>query len=736
MAQRIFTVCNKSTTELEFYRKGKRIEMENQDFLHSGTVNSVLPISGQQQGNLFSSDLLQPYAPSLNQSGSFSHQIKAGIAEIETKPVEYAQGFPESILGKSPSDVASTTNSEFPVSLDNSDSLIGDVTSVNGEAILDLAVTTAKEQLETFVSDEEFIDKMNLAFGNSWQPQEANALIQDLATGEAMPKIEILPAANLNANGAFGEGTIYLSENFLSENITNPKAVSSVLLEEVGHYLDRELNSVDSAGDEGNIFAKLVQGETITGTELKALKSEDDSAIISFNGEKSAVELAEKKGKTGFFTFDAKYYLSLYPDLKNAFGDNYAAAEQHWLDYGIKEGRRSSPVFDVKYYLDTNPDLKNAFGDNYDAAVQHWLDYGMKEGRRGSVDFAAPPQFPGKLLKYEPELPLTYDENVKNWQQRMKDLGKDIDVDGLYGPQSAQIASNFQQEKGLAVDGIVGLETWEATFGTEAVTSSQLPFPGKLLKYEPESALTYDENVKNWQQRMKDLGKDIDVDGLYGPQSAQVARNFQQEKGLAVDGIVGPETWEASFSSPTGSTPYDATEIINSSAVEPEIREYAKTSVPLILSKAEESKVTDPGQIAYILASADHESLLGKYLEELASGEEYEGRESLGNTQPGDGPRFKGRGYVQLTGRSNYTNWSQRLGVDLVGNPELAADPNIAATILVQGMRDGSFTGVGLSNYISGENRDFVNARRIVNGLDRAEKIAEDAERYYQVLTT
>jgi hypothetical protein len=71
-----------------------------------------------------------------------------------------------------------------------------------------------------------------------------------------------------------------------------------------------------------------------------------------------------------------------------------------------------------------------------------------------------------------------------------------------------------------------------------------------------------------------------------------------------------------------------------------------------------------------------------------------------------------------------------------VGNPELAADPEIAATILVEGMRDGSFTGVGLSDYISGENRDFVNARQIVNGVDEAEEIAQDAERYYQVLTT
>jgi predicted chitinase len=66
---------------------------------------------------------------------------------------------------------------------------------------------------------------------------------------------------------------------------------------------------------------------------------------------------------------------------------------------------------------------------------------------------------------------------------------------------------------------------------------------------------------------------------------------------------------------------------------------------------------------------------------EYASGDEYEGRADLGNTQPGDGRRFKGRGFVQITGRSNYATYGNRLGVDLVGNPDLALDPNIASQI-------------------------------------------------------
>lgn len=137
--------------------------------------------------------------------------------------------------------------------------------------------------------------------------------------------------------------------------------------------------------------------------------------------------------------------------------------------------------------------------------------------------------------------------------------------------------------------------------------------------------------------------------------------------------------------------------------------------------------VTLRTQVAYILATVQRESSMGVNLEELESGVAYEGRRDLGNTQPGDGVRFKGRGLVQITGRSNYTYWSKRLGVDFVKNPALAKEAKYALPILVIGMKEGRYTGAKLGDYISGNKTDFYNARRIVNSLDHAQEIADDA---------
>ena len=95
-----------------------------------------------------------------------------------------------------------------------------------------------------------------------------------------------------------------------------------------------------------------------------------------------------QEGRRGSTEFDVQFYLNHNADLKTAFGTDYSAALDHWVNMGLpQEGRRGSTEFDVQFYLNHYPDLKAAFGTNYSAALDHWLAYLPQEGRRGSAEF-------------------------------------------------------------------------------------------------------------------------------------------------------------------------------------------------------------------------------------------------------------------------------------------------------------------------------------------------------------
>ena len=142
---------------------------------------------------------------------------------------------------------------------------------------------------------------------------------------------------------------------------------------------------------------------------------------------------------------------------------------------------------------------------------------------------------------------------------------------------------------------------------------------------------------------------------------------------------------------------------------------------------------------AYGIATAHHETARTfEPIAEYADGWDYDvtrnprKARALGNTEPGDGPRFKGRGFVQLTGRGNYRRAGQLLGIDLEAAPErmLEWDPSYA--VMTAGMygRGLTFTGRKLEDFDRGAGLDYVGARRIINGTDRAELIAGHARKY------
>ena len=114
-------------------------------------------------------------------------------------------------------------------------------------------------------------------------------------------------------------------------------------------------------------------------------------------------------------------------------------------------------------------------------------------------------------------------------------------------------------------------------------------------------------------------------------------------------------------------------------------------------------------RIAHFLAQAAEETAGMRTLVEYATGDEYEGRQDLGNVNPGDGRRYKGRGIFQITGRANYRKLGQELGYDLENNPELAATPEVAVQTALR-----YWTDHGLSPYADGD--QVVEITRAING--------------------
>lgn len=165
-------------------------------------------------------------------------------------------------------------------------------------------------------------------------------------------------------------------------------------------------------------------------------------------------------------------------------------------------------------------------------------------------------------------------------------------------------------------------------------------------------------------------------------------------------------------------------------------------NVRILVAECENQGVTDLRQIAYVLATAYHECRF-KSIKEIRANPRgdamqrkvYKMQEAYWYTG------FYGRGFCQLTWRKNYQKFSPVVGMDLVKNPDLVLRPEIGAKILVYGMKHGTFVAAGLESmtnldrYFNAEKTDWFNARRIVNGIFRAEMVAEAAKKILPLLT-
>ena len=242
--------------------------------------------------------------------------------------------------------------------------------------------------------------------------------------------------------------------------------------------------------------------------------------------------------------------------------------------------------------------------------------------------------------------------------------------------------------------------------------------------------------VQRLQRRLRKLGFDPGaVDGHFGLATEAAAIAFQRSEGLLADGIVGPRTLNALF--PSKGAPVAPADVM--AQVTPEVvsRMFPLTplkniaeNLPFVRDALTEARLTDKPMVLMALATIRAETESFRPIDEGPSRfntspsgrafDLYDHRRDLGNLGPPDGASFRGRGFIQLTGRSNYLTFGVKLGIGdgLVRKPELANDPTIAASLLAAflGAKERAIKEALLDG-------DLRAARRLVNGgshgLDR-----------------
>jgi len=228
-----------------------------------------------------------------------------------------------------------------------------------------------------------------------------------------------------------------------------------------------------------------------------------------------------------------------------------------------------------------------------------------------------------------------------------------------------------------------------------------------------------EDKLKELQSALSRLGYPVgEIDGLYGPKTRNAWAEFKTDVFQGNPDLIGSGSIEKL---------QEKLEEIG----EGKEQDFS-TQQGTIEAIKKECTVQDIGlntQIAYVLATTEWETAQTfKPVREAFWLSEDWRRRNL-RYYP-----YYGRGYVQLTWKSNYAKYSSILGVNLVNNPDMAMDNNIALFILVHGFKTGVFTGRKITDFINKNETNFVDARRCINGRDHAHDIAQLAEKYVQKL--
>jgi putative chitinase len=233
-------------------------------------------------------------------------------------------------------------------------------------------------------------------------------------------------------------------------------------------------------------------------------------------------------------------------------------------------------------------------------------------------------------------------------------------------------------------------------------------------------------DVKRIQELLKEKGFDPGfIDGEFGHGTEAAVMAFQKSEGLAADGIVGLQTQKALGM--VGPETPDSFQIENvtTSKVSKMFPQtpigHIKANLPFVLNALKAANLADKSMVLMALATIRAETASFEPISEFKSRfntspnghpfDLYDPRRDLGNRGAPDGERFRGRGFVQLTGRANYVKFGAAIGQDLVNNPALANDPKIASELLACFLKNSENK---IRSFLA--EHDLAGARKVVNG--------------------
>ncbi len=378
---------------------------------------------------------------------------------------------------------------------------------------------------------------------------------------------------------------------------------------------------------------------------------------------------------------------------------------------------RNNPILDVRVILFNDPDV---------TGVEPWAGHDnhlhVSFFPSSITPMANSSDQQGDLRLVAPNMK---GARVRKLQEDLMAIGIAIEVDGIFGSDTDAAVRQFQLDNNLKVDGIAGQVTQVKlaqiirNTGTRggvphgAITLQSVIDQNQSIPFDNvNSGILFDDQdfCTEIQTILRANGFLAVVDGLYGPKTREALRRFRQSRHLGGGDVLGATTAKSLLDAKPGFG---------------KLPDWSggdrKAAIQAIISEAQRQGITNKSQIAYILATVKHETndtfqpVREAYFLGEPDGESY--RQMLRYFP------YYGRGYVQLTWDYNYREYSSLLGLDLVNQPDLVMRSDLSLFILIDGMKRGIFTDVGLDTYITPSNVDFYNARRIINGTDAADLV-------------